>query len=63
MLIDPNNPFIQLLKLLGCDLTAPVTTWQDVAILAIAALFGCFMLGLLCRFLYSMMRGLFRGRF
>ena len=63
MLIDPTNPFIELLKLLGCDLTYQVTTWKEVAVLAMAFVFGCFMLYLLCKFLYGMMTRFFRGRF
>ncbi len=63
MLVNPNNPFIELLKLLGCDLTVSVTTWKDVAILGMAGAFGCFMLFLLCKFLYGMMCRMFRGRF
>lgn len=62
MLVNPNNPFIQLLQLLGCDLTQSVNSWYDVAILVISGTFGCFMLYLLCKFLYGMMCRMFKGR-
>lgn len=63
MLVDPNNPFIQLLQLLGCDLTRSIDSWTDVVILAMAFIFGCIMLIMFCKFLYGMMCRFFRGRF
>ena len=63
MLINKDNPFIELLRLLGCDLSATVTSWKDIAILGFEFLFACLMLYLLCKFLYGMMCRLFRGRF
>lgn len=62
MLVNPDNPFIQLLQLLGCDLTQPIHSWFDVSVLFIAGAFGSFMLFLLFKFLYGMMCRMFRGR-
>ena len=49
MLYDIQNACYQLLKLLGCDLSAidSIETWKQFGVLCIEFVFACFMLYLL----------------
>lgn len=57
MLYDVENSCYQLLKLLGCDLSAidTITTWKQFGVLCIEFIFACIMLYLLWKMLYNAM--------
>ena len=64
MLYDVQNSCYQLLKLLGCDLSAidTITTWKQFGVLCIEFIFACIMLYLLWKMLYNAMIRFFNPR-
>lgn len=63
MLVDVENLCYQLLKALGCDLSAieQISKWKEMCILGFEFLFACFMIYLFYKFLKEMMIRAFRG--
>lgn len=63
MLVNPDNPCIQLLQLLGCDLTAieHITKWKELCVLGFEFVFACLMITMFVKFLYEMMIRAFKG--
>nr|DAJ72704.1 MAG TPA: hypothetical protein [Inoviridae sp.] len=64
MLYDVQNACYQLLKLLGCDLSAidVIKTWKQFGVLCIEFVFACLMLFLLWKMLYNAMVRFFNPR-
>jgi hypothetical protein len=64
MLYDVENACYQLLKVLGCDLSAvdSMTNWKQFGVLAFEFVFACFMLFLLWKMLYNCMMHFFHLR-
>lgn len=55
IVFDENNPFFQLLKLMGCDLSQDVMNRYDALLLGMAFIFAVVMLCIFCKFFYNVM--------
>ena len=55
IVFDENNPFFQLLKLMGCDLSQEVMNRYDALLLGMAFIFAVVMLCIFCTFFYNVM--------
>ena len=53
IVFDENNPFFQLLKSMGCDLSQEVMNRYDALLLAF--IFAVVMLCIFCKFFYNVM--------
>lgn len=62
MMIDPNNPIIQLLKIFGCDLTKEIVTKYDLATLGMAFGFACLCAYWFFKMGFAMYRDFISGR-
>lgn len=64
MFIDENNPVIQLLKILGCDLSAieSINTWKEMCILGFEFFFACFILYWFFKMFYNLMIRFMSGK-
>lgn len=64
MLYDVDNPCYQLLKLLGCDLSAieTITSRKEFGILCLEFAFAVLMLYMLWKMLYNAMLRFFHAR-
>lgn len=55
IVFDENNPFFQLLKSMGCDLSQEVMNRYDALLLGMAFIFAVVMLCIFCNFFYNVM--------
>ena len=53
IVFDENNPFFQLLKSMGCDLSQEVMNRYDALLLGMSFIFAVVMICIFCKFFYN----------